>query len=76
MSYLAQSLGLHKCYLFLFIIMNLESEMCHSTHKLYLSIDELHSWLLSYLRIFLEDKFDEAALLFRGTCLILVSAGP
>jgi len=56
--------------------MNLESEMCHSTHKLYLSIDELHSWLLSYLRIFLEDKFDEAALLFRGTCLILVSAGP
>jgi hypothetical protein len=41
MSYLAQSLGLHKCYLFFCIIMDFESEMCHSAHKLRFSIDEL-----------------------------------
>ena len=40
MSYLAQSLGLHKCYLLLFTIMDLESEMCHSGHKSHLSIVE------------------------------------
>ena len=46
--------------------MYLESEMCHYTHKLHFSIDDLHSSLLSHLRVFLEDIFDEATVLFRG----------
>ena len=64
-----------QLYLSLCIIMDLVSEMCHSTRKLHFSIDELHSSLLSHLRVFLEDTFYEATFLFRGTCLITVSAG-
>jgi hypothetical protein len=52
--------------------------MCQSTHKLRVTIDVLHSSLRSHLRVFLEEKFVKGAVLFRvfrGTCLISVSAG-